>query len=84
MCFEDERWGGGEEWGRGGVGWSENLGRGDGTFRGVRSLILSEPGEILIFDPWHVVIVVIVILLFGPFSHDEMILENSDQFPSIQ
>ena len=37
------------------------------TFNGVRGLVLAAVAEHLIFDPRHVVGVVLVVLVLGPF-----------------
>lgn len=52
------------------VGWEGRGGKGDGeTFGGVACFVFAEPGEVFIFEPGHVGVVVGVVLLFGPFRH---------------
>lgn len=60
----------GGERGGGGKGGECRGGRGIGiTFGSVARFVLPEPGEVLVFEPGNVGIVVFVILLARPFGH---------------
>ena len=41
----------------------------ESTFGSVGCLVLTEPGQVLVFDPWHPVVVMLVVFLLRPVGH---------------